>query len=72
MSETGRGPESREAVSAEARWKAHKQAIAASNDRARAAGTKQRSEREQRESDQRRADERREDLEAARKLNPTI
>jgi hypothetical protein len=53
----------------EAGWKAHKQAIAASNDRAKAAGKRQRQEREQREMDQRRSDERREDAEFARRLN---
>jgi hypothetical protein len=53
----------------EAGWKAHKQAIAAANDRTRAAAKRQRLEREQREADKRKANEYREDAEFARKLN---
>ncbi len=69
MTDTGRDEQQVPALRGEAGYRAHKQAIAASNDRAKAAGKQQRLEREQREMAKRRADELREDAEFARKLN---
>jgi hypothetical protein len=69
MTDTARDAKPVEALRGEAGYKAHKQAIAAANDRAKAAGKRQRLEREEREAAKRRADERREDAEFARKLN---
>lgn len=54
----------------EAGYKAHLAAIAESNDRARAAGRRERREREQRAASQRRAEELRMEAELARNLDP--
>ncbi|HEY2603568.1 MAG TPA: hypothetical protein VGI67_18570 [Thermoleophilaceae bacterium] len=69
MTDTGNEAEPKPKARGEAAWKAHKEAIAAHNDRARAEGKRQREERERRESDQRKSVERREDAEFARRLN---
>ncbi len=53
----------------EAAWKAHLQEISARNDRARAAGKRERREREDREAAKRRADELRMDAELSSKLD---
>jgi hypothetical protein len=53
----------------EAGYKAHLQKIAESNDRARAAGQRERREREERAAAQRRAEERRMDAELARNFD---
>lgn len=53
----------------DAAWKAHLQEISARNDRARAAGKRERREREDRAAAQRRADERRMDAELSSKLD---
>jgi hypothetical protein len=54
----------------EAAWKAHLQAIAERNDRARATGKKERREREEHAASQRLAQELRMDAELARKHDP--
>lgn len=72
MTDAGQDAQPAQELRGEARYKAHKQAIADTNDRARAAGKRERLEREQREAAKRRADERREDAEYARKLNSRI
>jgi hypothetical protein len=69
MADPGKEAAPAEALRGEAGYKAHKQAIAANNDRAKAAGKRQRQEREQREAEHRKAIERAEDAEFARKLN---
>jgi hypothetical protein len=71
MSEPGQDPDSgRAKPRGEAAWKAHLQAVAANNDRARAAGKRERLEREQRAASERRAREIRSDAELASKLDP--
>jgi hypothetical protein len=52
----------------EAAWKAHLQAITERNDRARAAGKRERKEREEREAAQRAVDEMRLDAELTRRF----
>jgi hypothetical protein len=69
MTDAGRDEQPVEALRGEAGYKAHKQAIAAANDRAKAEGKRQRLEREERETAKRLAVERREDAEFARRLN---
>jgi hypothetical protein len=54
----------------EVAWKAHLQEIAARNERVRAAGRRERREREERAATRRMADELRTDAELARKLDP--
>jgi hypothetical protein len=53
----------------EARWKAHLQEIAQSNERVKAAGKRERREREQRETSRRRAEEMRMDAALTRTLD---
>jgi hypothetical protein len=69
MTDAGRDAQPVEPLRGEAGYKAHKQAIAAANDRARAEGKRQRLEREERETAKRLEGERREDAEFARRLN---
>ena len=69
MSDVGEQPESeRVKPRGEARWKAHLQAIAQSNDRVKAAGKRERREREDREAYERRAEEMRMDADLTNKL----
>lgn len=71
MTDTGQDPvEGRPKPRGEAAWKAHLSAVAESNDRARAAGKRERREREEREASKRRADELRADVEFSRNLDP--
>jgi hypothetical protein len=69
MIEPGEQPDDRPAKSirGEAAYKAHLQAIAAKNDRARAAGRRERREREEHAASQRRTEELRTEVELARK-----
>lgn len=70
MSETGQESEApRNEVRGEAAWKAHRQAIAERNDRARAAGKQERQDRERLAAAQRAAHERRTDDALSDKLN---
>jgi hypothetical protein len=68
MGDAGQQPDAeRVKPRGEARWKEHLQAIAQRNDRAKAAGKRERQEREEREAAHRRAEERRMDAELALK-----
>jgi hypothetical protein len=70
MSDAGQEPGAERAKPrGEAAWKAHLQEISARNDRARAAGKRERKEREERAAMQRRADELRMDAELTSKLD---
>jgi len=70
MSEAGQEPGAERAKPrGEAAWKAHLQEISARNDRARAAGRRERREREERAAAQRAADELRMDAELTSKLD---
>lgn len=70
MDEAGQQPEAEhEKPRGEARWKAHLQVIAQSNERVKAVGKRERREREEREASQRRAEEMRMDAELTRKLD---
>lgn len=70
MSDSGQEPSGERAKPrGEAAWKAHLQAITERNDRARAAGKRERREREERAAMQRRADELRMDAELTAKLD---
>jgi hypothetical protein len=69
MSDIGEQPEAeRVKPRGEAGWKAHLQAIAQSNDRVKAAGKRERRERDEREASRRRAEEMRMDADLTRKL----
>ena len=71
MSDEGQQPDSeRVKPRGEARWKEHLQAIAQSNERVKAAGKRDRQQREEREASQRRSEELRMDAELSRKLDP--
>lgn len=69
MSDAGQEPSAERAKPrGDAAWKAHLQAISERNDRARAAGKRERREREERAAVQRATDEMRVDAELARKF----
>jgi hypothetical protein len=69
MDDAGQRPEAeREKPRGEAGWKAHLQAIAQSNDRVKAAGKRERRERDAREASKRKAEEQRVDAEISRNL----
>jgi hypothetical protein len=71
MSDLGPEPDAARAKPrGEAAWKAHLQAVAESNDRAKSAGKRERREREDREMMQRKAQELRMEADSARNLDP--
>jgi hypothetical protein len=71
VNEPGQDPDTgRAKPRGEAAWKAHLQAVADSNDRARAAGKRERREREERAASQRKAEELRADAALDRTLDP--